>query len=127
MQSIRTILLSLLAFIVVAGATGVPHVVHLCTTQCVEATTCCDEAETADDGCCSDLITIHQIEVTRGIEVSVPSLSKAMSLVQSMVCDLAVLDVYGDLQSSSTFSLAPYLANLFSYSPPKPEVSPLRL
>lgn len=63
---------ALFAVVVFLAATGVPQVIHLCTTVCDQVMTCCDEpieAESGDD-CCSDIVAIHKIEVLRGAEAS---------------------------------------------------------
>lgn len=117
----------LVALIVFAAATGVPQVIHLCTTVCEQAVECCDaQSDQGENGdCCSDLIAIHKIDVLRGAEVSVPSTTHH-TLLFSHSALFFVADLIWQSSTECAFALGSYNQCLFNDHPPKPETTPLR-
>lgn len=129
MTSIKRTIFSVFALIVLFAATGVPQVIHLCTTSCVQTESCCDEANDSGketDDCCTDLIAIHQIEVVRGVEAAVPNIH-VPHIAHCPTLAMLTADNVGQIPYKAGIALAPYLLALFTDHPPKPEVLPLRL
>ena len=127
MQVLTKYFALLVALIVFAAATGVPQVIHLCTSVCEQAVACCDAQsdQGEDNDCCSDLIAIHKIDVLRGVEASVPSAANH-SLLFSHTALFFVADLVWQSFRECAFALNSYHQYLFSDHPPKPETTPLR-
>ncbi|MCO6465805.1 MAG: hypothetical protein J5I53_04235 [Bradyrhizobiaceae bacterium] len=126
MNLLRNLFISLLGLVVVASATGIPHVVHLCTTVCESTASCCEEEEAADEDCCTDVIAIHQLQILRVAEHITPAFSKICTVVK-YVLHLPQILAQVPASSACNAALYSYLHILYSDHPPTPEVRPLRL
>lgn len=66
-------MIALLALVVfTAGVAGVPTLIHYCGGEpvaeaCDPVECCSDEAETAEDACCSDLVEIHNVDTDAAV------------------------------------------------------------
>lgn len=72
MLFLRTIIALLALVVFTAGAAGVPTLIHYCGGEpvaeaCDPVECCSDEAETAEDACCSDLVEIHNVDTDAAV------------------------------------------------------------